>query len=140
MPLDPAPSPVAPVSRRFFLPIHLSLPALFTLTGLLQATAQEPLTFSLLVTHLAGLSVFYAAPHLLWAALCAALGPAAWVRHLGQLSASGALLLIGTWSFWGPRDASGLPFQWLLYWPLAGILLAAVAFGWALAGRPRASA
>lgn len=38
----------------------------------------------------------------------------------------------------GPRDPSGLPYQWFLYWPLAGILLLVVVGGWLFTGRQHA--
>lgn len=119
---------------------HLSFPVLMALVGLRLSLSREPLTGELLLSHLAWGLLFYAAPHLLWAALSAAVKPVPVVRHAGFVASSSALLLVGALSVWGPRDPSGLPYQWLAYWPLAGVLLVVVIVGWLLAGRPHADA
>jgi hypothetical protein len=119
---------------------HLSLPLLAAVVGLALSLRQALLTGGLLLSHFVWGFLFYAAPHLLWAALSAAVKPTLVVRHAGFVASSGALLLVGALSIWGSRDPSGLPYQWLAYWPLAGLLLAVVVFGWLLAGRPRADA
>jgi hypothetical protein len=126
--------------KRAHLLAHLSIPMLFALIGLLLSLRTEPLTGELVVTHLAWGFLFYTAPHLIWAALCAAVKPNLLVWHAGFASSSCALLLIGALSVWGPRDPSGLPYQWLAYLPLAGLLLVAVIVGWLFAGRPHAGA
>lgn len=124
--------------KRAYLVVHLSLPVLVALVGLFFSLRLEPLTGELLLSHLAWGSLFYAAPHLLWAALSAVAKPASGVRHAGFVASSSALLLVCALSVWGPRDPSGLPYQWLAYWPLAGLLLGLVLVGWLLAGRPHA--
>ncbi len=126
--------------KRAHLLVHLSVPLLFSLVALLLSLRREPLTVELVATHLAWGLLFYAAPHLLWVAFCAAVKPKLSVWHAGFASSSCALLLIGALSVWGPHDPSGLPYQWLVYWPLAGLLLAVVVVGWLLAGRPHAGA
>lgn len=126
--------------KRAHLLAHLSVPLLFALVAFLLSLRREPPTVELVTTALAWSLLFYAAPHLLWAALCAAAKPKLLVWHAGFVSSSCALLLIGALSVWGPRDPSGLPYQWLAYWPLAGLLLAVVVAGWLFAGRPHAGA
>lgn len=126
--------------KRAHLLAHLSAPILFALVALLLSLRWKPLTGELVATHLAWGLLFYAAPHLIWAAFCAAAKPLVLVWHAGFSSSSCALLLIGALSVWGPRDPSGLPYQWLAYWPLAGLLLVVVVVGWLLAGRPHAGA
>lgn len=126
--------------KRAHLLAHLSVPILFALAALLLSLRWKPLTVELVATHLVFGLLFYAAPHLVWAALCATVRPKVIVWHTGFASSSGALLLIGALSVWGPRDPSGLPYQWLAYWPLAGVLLVVVVVGWFLAGRPHAGA
>ena len=65
---------------------------------------------------------FYSAPYFLWAFLVLIAKVRKQVTHIGFIGLTIALLLIA--SVWlGPRDPSGLPIQWMLYWPLAGILL-----------------
>jgi hypothetical protein len=81
--------------------------------------------------------LFYAAPHLLWV-LIAALGKfsnSLW--HAGLIAASIAMVAIA--ALWlAPGDPSGLPMQWLAYWPLAIILQGALAGFTALYRRFRA--
>ena len=119
---------------------HLLVPAAVACAALAVSLAREPLSGELLLTHLAGGFLFYAAPHLLWVALCSVFNPTRVVQHLGLLVSSAALLAVCALSLWGPRDPSGLPYQWLVYWPLAGTALLVVLVGWALAGRPHAAA
>lgn len=126
--------------KRAQLLAHLSVPLLFALVALLLTLRTQPLTVELVTTHLVWGLLFYAAPHFIWAALGAALRPKLFVWHAGFASSSCALLLIGALSVWGARDPSGLPYQWLAYWPLVGLLLAVVVVGWLLAGRPHAGA
>jgi hypothetical protein len=133
-------SNVRRLMKRAHLLAHLSLPVFVALLGLVLSLRREPLTGELLLSHLAWGLLFYAAPHLLWAALSAAARPVSVVRHAGFVASSSALLLVDALSFWGPRDPSGLPYQWLAYWPLAGLLLVVVVVGWLLAGRPHADA
>ena len=118
---------------------HLLFPLLFALTSLAMSLRLQPFSGELLITHLVSSLMFYAAPHFLWACLGLALKPSLFVWHAGFVASSASLLLIGTWSVWGPRDPSGLPLQWLFYWPLAGILLVVILVGWFMAGRPHAS-
>ena len=66
--------------------------------------------------------LFYAAPLLLWAVAAAVVKVSRTVWHAGFIASSVALAAIA--SLWlGPQDRSGLPLQWMLYWPLALILL-----------------
>lgn len=115
---------------------HMVFPAVFALGGLLFGLLREPVSVELLLAHLVGGGLFYAAPHMLWAAVAAAVKPANLVSHAGFVASSFALALVGAMSLLGPRDPSGLPYQWLVYWPLAGTLLLLVVVGWFLAGRP----
>jgi len=116
---------------------HLSFPVLFTLVGVALALQREPVGAGMLSAHLLGAGLFYSAPHLVWAFVCAALKPWRLIWHAGFVVSSGALLFIGCASFVF-HDSSGLPYQWLVYWPLAGLLLAVVLAVWLVAGRPRA--
>jgi hypothetical protein len=103
------------------------------------ALQREPFGGAMFAAHVLGGFLFYAAPHLVWAGLCAAAKPAPRAWRAGFFGASAALVFIGAMSF-AVHDPSGLPYQWLAYWPLAGILLLAVVVVWLLAGRPRAGA
>ncbi|MGB4117637.1 MAG: hypothetical protein WBK51_13945 [Polaromonas sp.] len=124
--------------KRTYLLAHLSLPMLFALSGLIMSLRREALTSELLFIHLAWVFLFYAAPHLLWAVLCSVVQPVLFVWHVGFISSSCALVLVAALSIWGIRDPSGLPYQWFLYWPLAGLSLVVVVIGWFLTGRRHA--
>jgi hypothetical protein len=118
---------------------HVLFPLLFSLVGLFMSLRWRSLSGELVVTHLVWGFLFYAAPHFLWAGLSAALRPSLVVWHSGFLASSCSLLLVGALSVWGSRDPSGLPYQWLVYWPLSGLLLIVILIGWFLAGRPHAN-
>jgi len=118
---------------------HVLFPLLFALVALFMSLRWRQFSGELLITHLVWGFLFYAAPHFLWAGLSAALRPSLVVWHSGFLASSASLLLVGALSIWGPRDPSGLPYQWLVYWPLSGFLLIVIIVGWLLAGRPHAS-
>lgn len=125
--------------KRAHLLVHLSFPALYGLVGLLLSLRREPVSAELLLVHLAWGLLFYAAPHLLWTVLSNAIKPTLGVWHAGYAVSSCALLLVAALSVWGPRDPSGLPYQWFVYWTLSGVLLVVVVIGWLLAGRRHAS-
>lgn len=99
----------------------------------------EPLTASAVAAYVLGGSLFYAAPHILWAGLVLLLKPTRAVGHAGFVVCTVSLLAITALSFVG-RDPSGLPLQWLVYWPLAGLLLLLLLLVWLIGGRPRADA
>lgn len=118
---------------------HFIPPLLVAVAGLLFGLQSEPLTANAVAAYLLGGSLFYAAPHLLWSGLVLLLKPKHTVGHAGFIICTGSLLAIGALSFVG-RDPSGLPYQWLVYWPLAGLLLLALVVAWLISGRPRADA
>ena len=118
---------------------HVLFPLLFALGALCMSLRWRPFSSELLATHLVWGFTFYVAPYFLWACLALALKPSLFVWHAGFVASSVSLLLVGAISVWGPRDPSGLPYQWLLYWPLAGVLLVVILVGWLFAGRPHAS-
>ena len=82
--------------------------------------------------------LFYAGPHLLWAVIAALAKFSGAVWHAGFIASSIALAAIA--SLWlGPRDPSGLPLQWMLYWPLALVLQLVIVGGTAIYGRAKKS-
>ena len=121
--------------RRAHLLLHLAPPALFAAFGFVVALQREHGATEAFVVVLLGGYLFYAAPHLLWAGLCASVRPSLPAWHAGFFLASAVLAFLGAVSFVS-HDPSGLPVQWLLYWPLAGAMLVAVLVVWLLAGRP----
>lgn len=65
--------------------------------------------------------LFYGAPYFLHAVLVALFKASSQIIHAGFIGISLALALIA--SIWLlPPDPSGLPIQWMGYWPLAVIL------------------
>ena len=125
--------------KRSHLALHFVLPVLLAASGFVSALNSERGTAEAFGAVLLGGSLFYAAPHLLWAGLCATVKPSLPIAHAGFVLASVALVFIGAMSFVS-HDPSGLPIQWLLYWPIAGVMLVVVSVAWLLAGRPRARA
>ena len=80
--------------------------------------------------------LFYAGPHLLWAVAAALAKSSRAVWNAGFIASSIALAAIA--SLWlGPRDPSGLPLQWMLYWPLAVFLQIVIAGGTAIYHRAK---
>ena len=91
---------------------------IFALIIALYGARQE---FTEFIVVLFGGALFYCAPHLCWLAFHLAIKPSGIVLHAGYIGATLALFLFaGLWLL--PPDQSGLPIQWMAYWPLAGIL------------------
>jgi peptidoglycan/LPS O-acetylase OafA/YrhL len=125
--------------RRTHLLAHFLPPALAAIVGLALALQVEPFTANAVAAHLLGAGLYYAAPHIFWAGVVSLARPSGLVRHVGFLICTFALLAIGALSYVA-HDPSGLPYQWLLYWPLSGALLALLVVAWFIGGRPRADA
>ena len=107
--------------RRKAVVAYLGVPALLTLGTLVVALQREPFGLQMFAAVVIGGYFFYAAPHLLWVVLAALAKFSNALWHAGLIAASIAMLAIAAfWLF--PGDPSGLPMQWLLYWPLAVIL------------------
>jgi len=115
---------------------YLCFPALLALGTLALALRHEPFGTQMFMAYVVAGFLFYAAPHLLWTVV-AALGKfsrAVW--HAGLVAASITLAVIAALSLVEP-DPSGLPMQWLLYWPLALVLQVVLAGAIALYRRRR---
>lgn len=109
--------------KRTTFAVHLGIPALFTLGVFASVLKHEPFGVEMFSNYVLEAYFFYAAPHLLWAFITVVLKPSNAIAHAGFVASSIALVAIAAlWLF--PRDPSGLPMQWLLYWPLALILQA----------------
>lgn len=107
---------------------HLSVTAVFAVCVFAYALGREEFSSEMMASVLFGGFLFYAAPHLLWAALVLAAKVSNVVAHAGFIACTAALGIIASFWFF-PPDPSGLPLQWMLYWPLALILLVCVAGG-----------
>ncbi len=111
---------------------HLTAPAVFSVGAAFLLANSSHDGLGDIAALLLGGFLFYSAPHLAWAAFCSVFKPAIRVQHTGFILCSCALALVCVLSF-TVRDASGLPYQWLAYWPLAMALLFALSLGWFLA-------
>ena len=115
---------------------HLCIPAVVTFGAFAVAVGREPFGGEMFSTYVLGGYLFYSAPHLLWAIVATAAKASRAVWHAGFIASSIALAAIA--SLWlGPQDPSGLPLQWMLYWPLALVLQLVVAGGTAIYRRAR---
>ena len=105
---------------------HLSIPALVAIWAVLSQLRFEPFSFDLLAAS--GLLGFllYSAPHLVWASVAAIGRVSNPASHAGFIAANIALIAIAFSPLAGIRDPSGLPYQWMLYWPLAVVLQAVI--------------
>jgi hypothetical protein len=104
--------------KRTSLVAYLCIPALVTIGTFAVALGREPLGMEMFMAYVIKGYLFYAAPHLLWAVIAALAKFSNTVFHAGFIASSIALAAIASlWLF--PGDSSGLPMQWLLYWPLA---------------------
>lgn len=109
--------------QRSFYFAYLGLPLVVALGALSLSLRPEPLQIGTLALHVGGGALFYAAPHLLWAVTAKLSKAPSLVEHAGFIAASLALALLSVMSF-VEHDPSGLPLQWLAYWPLALVLQA----------------
>jgi hypothetical protein len=124
------------VMKRTALIGHLGIPAVVTFGVFAVAVRREPFGAEMFSAHVLGGYLFYAAPHLLWAVIAAVVKASRAVWHAGFIASSIALAAIA--SLWlGPQDHSGLPLQWMLYWPLAIVLQLVIAGGTAVYCRAR---
>jgi len=105
---------------------HLCIPALLTGGTFAVALSRDPFSIEMFSTYVLGGYLFYAAPHLLWATIAALARFSSVMWHAGFIASSIALVVISAFWFF-PRDPSGLPIQWMLYWPLAVALQVVVA-------------
>lgn len=116
------------IMKHASLMVHLSIPAVVTLGSFAVAARREPFGLEMFSAYVLGGYLFYAAPHLLWAIVATIAKASRAVWHAGFVASSIALAAIaGLWL--GPQDPSGLPLQWMLYWPLAIVLQVATAGG-----------
>jgi hypothetical protein len=107
------------------LAAHFCVPSLIAAGTYAVAASRESSGPEMLVASVLWGFLFYAAPHLVWTMIAAAGKFSTPVWHAGFIASSVALLVIA--SFWlGSGDSSGLPIQWMLYWPLAIVLMAVV--------------
>ena len=105
---------------------HTSIPAIFAAGVFIYALNKESFSLGMLVSVFFGGFLFYAAPYFLWTVIVAIFKTSDVVAHAGFIANTVALVLIASFWFF-PSDPSGLPLQWMLYWPLALLLLIIIA-------------
>ena len=107
---------------------YLSIPAALAVGVFVYALYKEPFSVEMMSSVLFGVFLFYASPFIVWAIVVAAAKPSNVVAHSGFIASIISLTLVA--SFWFlPPDPSGLPLQWMLYWPLSMILLIVIPGG-----------
>ena len=107
--------------KRTQLTAHFCIPAIFTLGVFAVVLKREPFAMEMFFNYVFGGYLFYAAPYFLWAIVSSLAKCRSAIWHAGLVASSIALAAIA--SLWlGPRDPTGLPIQWMLYWPLAIVL------------------
>ncbi len=113
---------------------YLALPTAGAAAAFVSSVLGEGFSLEVLATQLFMTWFFFSAPHLLWAGAARALKlhGAGW--HAGFIVSSLLLVFVGLSPALG-RDPSGLPYHWLLYWPLSIVGLVAVVAGAAIARR-----
>jgi hypothetical protein len=104
--------------------LHLTIPALVAILAVVSALRFEGFGLGMFAVYGPLGFLFYSAPHLLWAFIAALSKASGAVCHAGFVAANIALVAIVSVSFTGARDPSGLPLQWLAYWPGAVVLQA----------------
>jgi hypothetical protein len=106
--------------------LHLIIPALVAAWAVVSSLRFEAFGLGMFAVYgLLGF-LYYSAPHLLWAFVAALSSASGSVCHAGLVAANVALLAIVSVSFTEAPDPSGLPLQWVAYWP--GALLLQVLF------------
>ena len=124
--------------KRTAIAAHLVIPAVLAIGIFVNVLMYKSFEMEMFGVYVVGGYLFYAAPHLLWLLLAALGGFSDRVWHAGFVASSIALAAISAFWFF-PRDPSGLPLQWMLYWPLAVGLQVVVGGGVALFTRLRSS-
>ncbi len=112
--------------KRNIVIAHLAIPVLFGIAVFIYATAVRGFNAESVVPVLLWGTLFYSAPHLLWSFITLIAKFSGAVTHAGFIGSSVALALIASLWFL-PPDPSGLPMQWMMYWPLAFILQLSIA-------------
>ncbi|MFY8275010.1 hypothetical protein AAEU32_12875 [Pseudoalteromonas sp. SSDWG2] len=100
----------------FAVPILLSV-----VLAILSVLVRKSDLYSTLIVLVGG-AMLYSAPYIVWALFSVLAKPVVKVVHAGYIGATLSLVVIS--SLWLlPQDPSGLPVQWMAYWPLSGILI-----------------
>ena len=104
--------------------LYLTIPALVATSAFVAALHFEPFGFGMFAVYGVLGFFYYAAPYLLWAFIAAFSKASGAICHAGFIAATIALVTIVSVSFTGAHEPSGLPLQWVAYWPSALVLQA----------------
>jgi hypothetical protein len=115
---------------------YLSIPLILAIWGVAVALTREPMSLDSSGVGLLNF-LFFAAPHLVWWLIITVAHIKRPVAHSGFVAASVALICISLMPLFSRGDPSGLPYHWLLYWPVAAVLQAALAGSMAIYVRVR---
>lgn len=107
--------------------LHLALPIAGATAAFFSSVLREGFSLEVLATQFFMTGLFFVAPHLVWfgAARALKLRGASW--HSGFVICSLLLVFVGLSPILGRGDPSGLPYHWLLYWPVSIVGLVAAA-------------
>ena len=102
--------------------LHLIVPALVAIWAFWSALHFEALSLGAFAVYAVLGFLYYSAPHLLWAFVAILSKASRTIFHAGLIAANVALIAIMAVSVAGRHDPSGLPLQWIAYWPCALVL------------------
>ncbi|KMT66441.1 hypothetical protein, partial [Catenovulum maritimum] len=101
---------------------YFSIPILLGICLSILSVLYKSFDFYSFLISIFGGTLFYCTPYIAWLIFTYFIKPANAVVHAGYIGSTLSLVLIS--SFWLlPQDPSGLPIQWMAYWPLSGILI-----------------
>jgi len=101
---------------------YMAIPIIFTLVVCTFAASRYSGDSAQLFKIIAGSFFFYSAPYFLWLVVIKIFKASNTLTHAGFIACTASLFLIA--SIWFlPPDPSGLPIQWMAYWPLSGALM-----------------
>lgn len=109
---------------------HLLAPVGVALAAALIGWTQGHMQADDLIANLLGVPLWFAAPHLLYIGACLLTQAPPRLEHAGLFTATALLVVIGLLSWLLPGDPSGLPYLWLMYWPLCAALMTLLLLGW----------
>lgn len=112
---------------------YLAVPMLLALVLGVYGFVAKGADFKSLLVMVFGGFFFYGVPYLVWVLVHLGFKPTTLIVHSGYIGATFALALISSvWLL--PSDPSGLPLQWMAYWPLAlALMLICTGIGAAIA-------
>ena len=101
---------------------YIVMPILFAFVLFIYSITARGTDFTSALSQFGLGVIFYSAPYIVFAVLHILLKLPQVMAHFGYAAATLALATVS--AFWLlPPDQSGLPIQWMLYWPLSALLI-----------------